>query len=98
MLEDSQISPGADFPHDYPSPIFKQAWAQMSALQREAASLAWNKHPDGGIHPLTQPREQYIQKFTLATVLGYGEVMKNGEILARMTRPSFSKVFQMRRL
>ncbi len=57
-------------------------WAQMTETERRAAELVWNNHTHYAIDPLARPLDEYVQRFGLCDLLGYGEVIHDFERIA----------------
>jgi len=62
------------------SRIDNSHWEQLTVLERCASNLVWNDHSEFGIDPLALPRDQYVQRFGLRHLLGYGEVIIDGTL------------------
>lgn len=62
------------------SRIENSQWDQLIELERRASDLVWNDHSERGIDPLALSRDQYVQRFGLSRLLGYGEVIVDGEL------------------
>jgi hypothetical protein len=56
-------------------------WKNLNVLERSASDLVWNDHSASGIDPLALPRDQYVQRFGLRQLLGYGTVINDGILL-----------------
>jgi hypothetical protein len=63
------------------SRIDNAGWQAVTLPERIASSLVWNDHSETGIDPLALPRDQYVQRFGLWHLLGYGAVIKDGTLL-----------------
>lgn len=61
--------------------IDESDWENLDVLERSASDLVWNDHSASGIDPLALPRDQYVQRFGLRKLLGYGTVIKDGILL-----------------
>lgn len=66
------------------SRIDNSHWEQLTVLERRASNLVWNDHSETGIDPLALPRDQYVQRFGLRRLLGYGKVIKDGTLLGEI--------------
>lgn len=63
--------------------IDNSEWEQTNMLERLAACLVWNDQSESGIDPLALPRDQYVQRFGLRSLLGYSKVIQDGVLLEK---------------
>lgn len=92
IIDDCRIPPGACIRSAVPlatgitddAEVDDTGWDQMTATERVASSLVWNDHSETGIDPLALPRDQYVQRFGIWDLLGYGAIIKDGILLGEI--------------
>jgi hypothetical protein len=92
IIDDCRISPGSFIRSAVPvttgiiddAQIDDVGWQDLSVTERAASSLVWNDHTETGIDPLALPQDQYVQRFGLWHLLGYGAIIKDGMLLGQI--------------
>jgi hypothetical protein len=92
IIDDCRIAPGSVIRSAVPvttgiiddAEIDDAGWQHLSVTERVASSLVWNDHSETGIDPLALPRDQYVRRFGLWHLLGYGAIIKDGTLLGQI--------------